>query len=58
MNLIHQNQKPNVDTRLESEFHITKTCPCNIQRIFFSVQKNENFHQKSFDIFSYFPLKT
>ena len=35
---------------LECILHITKTCPCNIQRIFFC-SKIENFHQKNFDIF-------
>ena len=29
----------------------TKTCPCNIQRFFFS-SKNRKFHWKNFDIFN------
>ena len=32
---------------------ITKICPCNIQRIFFSCKKLK-FHQKNFDIFLIF----
>ena len=34
-------------------FYITKTCPCNIQRIFFSI-KNLKFHWKNFDNFNIF----
>ena len=33
--------------------YITKTCPCNIQRFFFS-RKNLKFHQKNVDIFLIF----
>ena len=32
---------------------ITETCPCNIQRFFFTC-KNCKFHQKNFDIFLIF----
>ena len=36
-----------------SGMFITKTCPCNKQRLF-ELKKNENFQQKNFDIFLIF----
>ena len=41
------------DTCTSSKAFITKTCPCDIQKIFSAV-KIENFNGKNFDIFIMF----